>query len=257
MVGGLRRFADHFRGFEDSYVLIGGAACDLWLSDRGVPFRATRDLDLVLVVEAIRPAFMDRFWAFIRDGRYRSHQESSARPSFYRFKDPQAAGFPVMIELLTRNLLDLAPGIHLTPIPAEEDVSSLSAILLDESYYRFVVDSRVLVDGIPLIPAQCLIPLKARAWLDLTARQVSGDRTVKTSDIKKHRADIFRLYRSLRPADRFPLPARLSEDLRQFLDRFPPGSPDWPMIAQAVGNPPLPAPADVVRQLREIFQVGE
>ena len=68
MVGGLRRFTDHFRGFEDSYVLIGGAACDLWLSERGVPFRATKDLDLVLVVEALTPAFFEQFWAFIRDG---------------------------------------------------------------------------------------------------------------------------------------------------------------------------------------------
>lgn len=256
MVGGLRRFADHFRGFEDAYVLIGGAACDLWLSERGIPFRATKDLDLVLVVEALKPAFFERFWAFIRDGGYQSLQESTSHPAFYRFKGPQAAGFPVMIELLTRNLLELAPGTRLTPIPADDDISSLSAILLDESYYGFVVGSRALVDGIPVVPAQGLIPLKARAWLDLTARQAAGDRHVKTSDVRKHRADVFRLYRSLRPADRFTLPAPVLEDLRRFLDRFPPESPDWPMIRQAVGNPPLPAPAEVVRQLRAIFQVG-
>jgi hypothetical protein len=254
MVAGLRRFADHFRDFEDSYVLIGGAACDLWLSERGLPFRATKDLDLVLVVEALTSAFFERFWAFIAEGRYRSHQESPIRPSFYRFKDPQAAGFPVMIELLTQNLLELPPGIHLTPIPAEGDISSLSAILLDETYYRFVVTSRSIVDGIPLIPAQCLIPLKARAWLDLTARQAGGDRDVKTSDVKKHRADVFRLYRSLRPADRFDMPPLLREDLRRFIERFPPESPEWRVIAQAVGNPPLPSPTEVIRQLRAIFQ---
>jgi len=32
MVRGLKIFADYFTGYEDRYVLIGGAACDIWLS---------------------------------------------------------------------------------------------------------------------------------------------------------------------------------------------------------------------------------
>lgn len=50
MVVGLPRFRAHFAGFEDCFILIGGAACDLWLGDLGLPFRATKDLDLVLLV---------------------------------------------------------------------------------------------------------------------------------------------------------------------------------------------------------------
>jgi hypothetical protein len=135
MVKGLTRFVEHFAGFENAYILIGGAACDLWLSDRSLPFRATKDLDLVLVVEALDPAFFERFWAFIQDGWYRSHQRSESRPSFYRFKDPETAGYPYMIELLSRNHLALPPDAHITPIPADDDISSLSAILLDDTYY--------------------------------------------------------------------------------------------------------------------------
>lgn len=256
MVNGLQRFVDHFKGLEHSYVLIGGAACDLWLTDRGLLFRVTKDLDLVLVVEALEPAFFERFWAFISAGRYRSHQRSDIRPSFYRFAGPEVAEYPSMIELLSRNYLELPTGMYLTPILAGEDISRLSAILLEETYYRFVVQNRTAVGGVSILPAQCLIPLKARAWLDLTAREAAGDAKVKGDDIRKHRNDVFRLYRSLAPADRFTLPDRLRIDLRAFLDRLPPDSPDWSAIRQAVGKPALPDPATILSQLRAIFELA-
>jgi hypothetical protein len=49
MVKGIELFASHFKGFENSYVLIGGSACDLWMQTQGLPFRATKDLDIVIV----------------------------------------------------------------------------------------------------------------------------------------------------------------------------------------------------------------
>ncbi len=206
MVEGLRRFTKHFEGLEDAYVLIGGAACDLWLSERALPFRATKDLDVVIIVEAINDEFFTRFWKFIQAGQYESHQKSEQRPEFYRFLKPQKPDYPFMIELLTRNLLGLPDGVHLTPIPTDEDISSLSAILLNDDYYQFVVESRVVIKGASVIPSKYLIPLKARAWLDLTRRRDEGDSKIKGSDIKKHRNDVFRLYRSLAPADRHDLP---------------------------------------------------
>lgn len=254
-VKGLQRFVDHFMGVENSYILIGGAACDVWLSERGFPFRATKDLDVVIVVEALHPAFFERFWSFIREGRYRSHQQSETRPEFYRFKDPEDARHPAMIELLSRNHLELPPDAHLTPIPAGEDISSLSAILLEDDYYHFVIQTRIIVGGVPIVPAQCLIPLKARAWLDLTARKAAGNANVIGDDIKKHRNDVFRLYRSLAPTDRFALPGRVRTDLQAFLDRFPVESPEWEAIRKAVGTPALPEPAAVITQLRDIFQL--
>lgn len=57
MVKGLDRFRQHFRSSEDAFVIIGGAACDAWLSTRGAQFRLTRDLDIVLIVEAVNDAF--------------------------------------------------------------------------------------------------------------------------------------------------------------------------------------------------------
>ena len=112
---------------------------------------------------------------------------------------------------------------------------------------------RIRSGDLPIVTATALIPLKARAWLDLTARKTAGDANVKGDDIKKHRNDVFRLYRSLVPNDRFMLPERPRADLRMFLERHPPGSADWPAIHAAVGNPHLPDAATVLAQLRTIF----
>ena len=61
MVEGLQRFRDHFQEFTEQYVLIGGAACDLYMEDFGLPFRVTKDLDIVLCVEALDAAFVESF----------------------------------------------------------------------------------------------------------------------------------------------------------------------------------------------------
>lgn len=52
MVRGIDSFRDWFRGYEDQYVIIGGTACDLLMTEEGLDFRATKDIDLVLIVEA-------------------------------------------------------------------------------------------------------------------------------------------------------------------------------------------------------------
>ena len=36
MVTGMETFKRHFAGFEDSFVVIGGAACDEWFTRAGV-----------------------------------------------------------------------------------------------------------------------------------------------------------------------------------------------------------------------------
>ena len=56
MVTGIDRFREWFRGYEDQYAIIGGTACDLLMSEDGMDFRATKDIDLVLIVEAITPS---------------------------------------------------------------------------------------------------------------------------------------------------------------------------------------------------------
>ena len=254
MVNGLAHFLAHFAGFESHFILIGGAACDLWMGDFGLEFRATKDLDIVLIAESLPAPFFERFWAFIREGQYGSLERSETRPSFYRFKTPRDARHPFMIELFCHNFLPIPEGYHLTPIPAGEDISSLSAILLGDDYFGYIVDSRIMINGVPTVPVQCLIPLKARAYLDLLARKAGGEQ-IDRSKITKHRNDVFRLYRTLVPDARFVLPIQLRDDLTTFLESLPPNSPDWRNIQAAVKG--LPAPPQVIAQLRTNFGIAE
>jgi hypothetical protein len=243
-------FLTRFDGFQDYFVLIGGTACDLWMGDNGLEFRATKDLDIVIVAESLSPEFFQRFWEFVAEGQYASLEQSESRPSFYRFKNPLHADHPKMMELFTRNYLEVPKEYHLTPVPAEQDISSLSAILLGDDYYNFILSSRVKIDGVPTIPVQCLILLKARAFLDLVKRREDGEH-IDSRQIKKHRNDVFNLYRTLAPADRHQLPETLASDLSSFLEYFPEDADDWPAINAAV--PDLPPPGQIANQLRENF----
>ena len=54
-----------FADDTDKYVLIGGAACDIVFTSNDATFRATKDLDMVLIVEALSPEFGEKFWKFI------------------------------------------------------------------------------------------------------------------------------------------------------------------------------------------------
>ena len=53
MVTGIERWKEYFNDYKDKYVLIGGAACNLLEEELDMNPRATKDLDLVLVVEAL------------------------------------------------------------------------------------------------------------------------------------------------------------------------------------------------------------
>ena len=71
MVKGLELFRRHFAGFSDQYVLIGGTAATLTMEGAGLEFRATKDLDIVLHVEALTSAFGTAFWRFVDQGATR------------------------------------------------------------------------------------------------------------------------------------------------------------------------------------------
>ena len=65
------------------------------------------------------------------------------------------SGYPVMIELFSRK-----PGYHLkdaegiVPIHIDDDNSSLSAILLNNDFYRFMMRGRKVVDGLGVLGAE-------------------------------------------------------------------------------------------------------
>jgi len=218
MVVGLEKFRAFFADFTDRYVLIGGAACDLLFTDAGLPVRATKDLDIVLCIEVIDAAFATQFRAFLDAGGYTTWSTGEGERKFFRFQDPADETFPAIIEVFARPPahFDLPDGDRFIRLRVEEAIVSLSALLLNADYYEALLDGRETRDGVSILNENLLIPFKARAYLDLTARKAAGER-IDSTDIKKHRHDIYRLLQ-LVPATRIvPVAISLKDDLRRFV----------------------------------------
>ncbi len=215
---GLDRFKEYFIDYQDQYVLIGGAACDIIFDEQDAPFRATKDLDLVLIVEALTPAFGRRFWQFVHDGGYENRAKSSGAPQFYRFDKPKVQGFPYMIELFSRTT-DAFSGEEAglcIPLPLGDEISSLSAILLNKDYYEMLLEGRTVLSDITVLSHTYLIPFKAKAWLDLREKKAQGLH-VDEKDIRKHKNDVLRLATLMTGAERCELPAAVRAEFALFL----------------------------------------
>lgn len=217
MVLGIERFKEWFQGYENHYAIIGGTACDLLMAEEGLDFRGTKDIDLVLIVEALNPEFGRRFWEFVRSAGYAHRNKSTGQPQFYRFSHPTESGYPFMIELFSRSIdaIVLPQEAVLTPLPLDEDISSLSAILLDDNYYQLLRSGTVVIDGVTVLGAAYLIPFKTKAWLDLTARKANGE-NVDSKNIRKHKNDVFRLSELLTPGTLITINQPIWNDLQAF-----------------------------------------
>lgn len=223
MIKGIDSFREWFRGYENQYVIIGGTACDLLMHNEGLDFRATKDIDLVLIIEAVDAAFFRRFWEYVLKAGYEHRNKSTGEPEFYRFSAPKSEDYPAMIELFTRkpNSMMLPDNAVLTPLPMEDKISSLSAILLNDAYYEFLKAGAVGVSEVTVLDALHLIPFKAKAWLDLSERKIGGEQ-VDSRKIRKHRNDVFRLTELLDQNQERPafLPRSIQEDMNAFLEEM-------------------------------------
>ncbi|MCK4548756.1 MAG: hypothetical protein KAU49_01255 [Candidatus Krumholzibacteria bacterium] len=253
MVKGLDLFREHFRGYTDRYLLIGGTACDLAMDEVGLEFRATKDLDIVLSIEALDKEFVEAFWTFIRDGKYKVQEKSTGGKQYYRFQKPETEGYPFMLELFSRkpDVLSLYDDSHLTPIPVGKDVSSLSAILLSDDYYDFLCAGRRESDGLAFVGAEHLVPLKARAWLDLSERKSRGE-DVDNRSIRNHKNDVFRLYRILSPGFDADVPDNVKDDMREFLSCMEEEEIDFKALGLGIMDR-----QSVLADIRKIYAIAE
>lgn len=190
------------------------------MTEEGLDFRATKDIDLVLIIEALDVNFGKKFWEYVKQAGYEYCNKSSGVPQFYRFSHPISNQYPTMIELFTRKLdaIQLPEDTVITPLPIDEDISSLSAILLDD-YYEFLKQGKVIVNGVTVLDAAYLIPFKAKAWLDLTDRKTSGEH-VDSKNIKKHKNDVFRLTELIDPTIKITVPQQVQTDIQEFVQRM-------------------------------------
>lgn len=259
MVRGLDVFKVFFSGLEENYIIIGGTACNVHEEEMQQEPRATKDIDLVLIVEALSDAFVRRFWEFIKAGGYEQRQrgesaeeELGRKHEFFRFIKPADKSFPKQIELFSRNLglMDFPEDAHITPIPAGEDLSSLSAILMDDDYYGFTIRFSDLVEGVHYANPESLICLKAKAFLDMTKRKAEGG-DEDQNDIDKHKKDVFRMIPALKEDSRFILPQKIEKDMRDFLNAIENDLPGKELF-KAMGLPRLNA-EDLVESAKKIF----
>lgn len=216
MVVGMELFRDKLKGFEDCYTVIGGAACDILMSEADIDFRLTKDIDMILILEDKKAEFAKTFWEFIKEGEYKCGWKNSDEMHFYRFTEPKA-GYPVMIELFSRK-----PGYHLdveegiVPIHIDDDTSSLSAILLNDDFYNFMLEGRKIVAGVSVLAENYIIPFKMYAWLDLKRRKEAGEH-VNERDYKKHKNDVFRLLQITNPDEKVSVSGLVRESVENFL----------------------------------------
>lgn len=252
MVKGLATFKEHFAPYRDKYMLIGGTACMLVMEEAGLDFRATKDLDIVLLVEALNNEFVSAFWEFIKLGGYQNRQKSTGKQIFYRFDTPNNKDFPAMLELFSRipDNVNLDIGGHLTPIPLNEAATSLSAILLDESYYHFIHSVKREKNGLPVVGVEGLIPLKAKAWLELNAMK-NANEAIDEKNIRKHKYDVFRLYQLLSSNEQISLPLSIKNDLRNFITHI---EKDNPVDLKNLGLKNM-IYEEVLRNLKTIYKI--
>ena len=227
MVRGLNIFSEYFKDYADNYVIIGGTACDIILEEAGLIPRATKDIDIILVVEALNAQFVKQFWKFIQDGNYDRNEKSSDARKYFRFMKPEKTNFPFQIELFSRkpDLISLDVPAYLTPNPVDDDLSSLSAILLNDEYYKYMIEHSTLEYGIHLANTEALICLKAKAFLEISERIAKGS-PEDTKQLRKHKTDVFRLAVTLTEDDLFDLPGSIKDHLQKFTDTIANDLPD-------------------------------
>ena len=235
MVKGLEVFRERFRQHEGSFVLIGGAACHEWFAAEGLEFRPTKDLDIVLIVEVLDPSFVAAIRAFVSDGGYEIRRRTSDQPILYRFAKPTADQFPAQLEFFSRRpdgrLLHSDQDI--IPIASGMERHSLSAILLEDDYYALIQDHQTSRDGLPVVTAAALIPLKACAWLNLSSLKAQGEH-IDSREMNKHRNDVFALASTLPGTPGPQLPPSILADLSRFIGEFSETSPEWTAIRSSL-----------------------
>ena len=130
--------------------------------------------------------------------------------------------------VVEKNVLGEPSGFHIEPIPAGEYLSSLSAIIMDDDYYRLTLDHSTLDDGLRVADFKALVCLKAKAYLNLMADREAGIHR-NTKDIKKHRSDVMKLTAGDPDPRAIVVGERIARDIQEFVTEV-----DVPEIRQAL-----------------------
>ena len=113
----------------------------------------------------------------------------------------------------------------LTPIHIDENIISLSAILLNDVYYDSLLKGKKAIDGYSILDIETVILFKIKAWLDMKERKEAGEE-IDSKNIKKHKNDVFRLLVNVTPSSGVETAEEIQKDIVQFFDRIKEDKPD-------------------------------
>jgi len=153
----------------------------------------------------------------------------------------------------TPDAIVLEGEAYLTPIPVDDDLSSLSAILLNDDYYNYIIEHSQVEDGLHHANIEALICLKAKAFLEIKERIENGSNE-DAKQWRKHKADVFRLTVMLTPESEFDLPETIQAHVNQFAELTADDLPDK-AIFKEMGLSNID-PIHVFNQFKKAFKVG-
>lgn len=224
MVVGLDKFREHFARFAGRFVVIGGSALQFVLEDLGLPVRGTKDIDIVLTLEALDEEFATALWEFVAAGGYEIDRvsedgEVKNKTDYYRFSRPGDRQYPAMLELFSRkpDLIEIPADRKFRVIKEDIDLS-FSAMLLDDDYYDFLMANRREDNGISWATPLALVALKAYAWVELTKARNEGAPDATADRIKKHKKDVVTLAQIIDRGTVSACPAKIASNVRDLLD---------------------------------------
>jgi hypothetical protein len=142
-------------------------------------------------------------------------------------------------------------GMHLTDIPTGEEASSLSAILLEDEYYKFALSNTQVINGLHIANEYALICLKVRAFINNSKRKVEGQ-NVKSEDITKHKNDIIRLTVTLTPNINVSIPDIIKKELKEYINTIRIENPDIKQLLKEQGVTDITL-EEIIEQLELIF----
>ena len=119
-------------------------------------------------------------------------------------------------------------------------------------FFRTISDlaGRRTVDGVSVLGAEYLMLFKMKAWLDL--RQKKADSAhVNERDLKKHKNDVFRLFRLVEPSAQIAISSTVGKDVGQFINAMR----SEPINLEKLDVEGMPLD-EVLRELERMFVVS-
>ncbi len=257
MVKGLEHFKNHFKSIADSFIIVGGAACEECFLHSEEKFRVTKGVDIVLTQKSKEKTFAAQFCKYVDKGGYLLRERTDEKKGVFRFYKPQDPDFPDTLKLATtpETTFKTVDDKEVTYIHIRDNVSNLATALYVKDYLDVLNTYKVKDDsGLFYVGPVGMLLLKVKAYLNLSTDRYDG-KFVKGSDIKKHRNDVFRLSYLLTDKFKGKLSEKVQEDLKEFLKTFSEQSPEWQGLQRALTDSAFPekSPHDIIGGMKTYF----